>query len=155
MKYLVSIEDLVLMGCDEQDCVDWFNVRGKKKLTTRGLKTIIKEGEKIGWPLNGIVKKMAEKEWVGFEAAWVPEAREPEVIPANWQPSEVVYLALEDKGIPRSFSQSVVGEFVIYWREREELLTTGGGVNSLLGFPCCGKIRRLEIQQKARTPWAS
>lgn len=61
------------MGCDEQDCVDWFNVKGKKKLTTRGLKTIIREGEKIGWSLPKVVSKMADKEWVGFEASWIKE----------------------------------------------------------------------------------
>jgi hypothetical protein len=67
---VISIDELVLMGCDEQDCRDWFSIR-KKRLTARGLKTIIGEGNKLGWPLSKVVKKMADKQWVGFEASWI------------------------------------------------------------------------------------
>ncbi len=69
-KY-ITIEDLVLMGVDEQDAIDWFGFRGKKKLTERGLKSIVREAGKLGWSLPRAVKKMADKEWIGFEAGWV------------------------------------------------------------------------------------
>jgi hypothetical protein len=74
----ISLEDLVLMGCDEQDCIDWFAVRGRKKITPRGLKTIIGEGNKLGWPLSKVVKKMADKQWVGFEASWIKVEKKQE-----------------------------------------------------------------------------
>jgi hypothetical protein len=67
------------MGCDEQDAIDWYAVRGRKKLTTRGLKTIIKEASMLGWPLHKAVRKIADKEWVGFEAAWVKEDSKQEM----------------------------------------------------------------------------
>ena len=71
MKYAVSIEDLILMGCDEESAACWMVSRGKNKLTTIALKRVISEADKLGWTLAKAVKFSAERGYVGFKAEWV------------------------------------------------------------------------------------
>jgi hypothetical protein len=71
MKYTVSIEDLILMGCDEESAACWMVSRGKNKLTTIALKRVISEADKLGWTLAQAVKFSAEGGYVGFKAEWV------------------------------------------------------------------------------------
>ena len=71
MKTLVSIEDLICMGCDPEAAACWFTSRGKNKLTTMALKRVISEAEKIGWSLAKAVEYSAEHGYIGFKAEWV------------------------------------------------------------------------------------
>jgi len=71
MKYTVSIEDLILMGCDEESAACWMVSRGKNKLTTIALKRVISEADKLGWTLAQAVKFSAERGYVGFKSEWV------------------------------------------------------------------------------------
>lgn len=41
----------------------------------------------------------------------------PEPIPANWKPSPDFYEVLSLTDIDRSFAESVLGEFILYWKE--------------------------------------
>lgn len=74
MKTTVSLEDLILMGVDEETAICWFQIRKDKKsrtLTTITLKKIINQGNMLGWDLNRVINKCVEKEWKGFDASWV------------------------------------------------------------------------------------
>lgn len=73
MKTYISIDVLVAMGCDRQDCIDWFEFRGRKRLTERGLRSIIEESNKKGWHIGRVVKEMADREWISFRASWVKD----------------------------------------------------------------------------------
>lgn len=76
MKHLISIEDLVLMGCNEEDAICWMAIRkskGQKILTTTALKLVISEAKKIGWSLAKAVNYSASKGYIGFEASWIKE----------------------------------------------------------------------------------
>jgi hypothetical protein len=71
LKYTVSIEDLILMGCDEESAACWMVSRGKNKLTTIALKRVISEADKLGWTLGQAVKFSAEHGYIGFKSEWV------------------------------------------------------------------------------------
>lgn len=71
MKHTVSLEDLVLMGCDEENAACWLISRGKNKLTTVALKRVISEADKIGWTLAQAVEFSAGNGYIGFKAHWV------------------------------------------------------------------------------------
>jgi hypothetical protein len=71
VKYTVSIEDLILMGCDEESAACWMVSRGKNKLTTIALKRVISEADKLGWTLGQAVKFSAEHGYIGFKSEWV------------------------------------------------------------------------------------
>jgi len=73
MKYLVSLEDLILMGCDEENAACWLVSRGKNKLTTAALKRVISEAKSIGWTLPRAVEYSAEHGYIGFKSAWVKQ----------------------------------------------------------------------------------
>lgn len=70
-EFLVSIEDLICMGVDEEAASCWFLSRGKNKLTTMALKRVISEAEKLGWSLAKAVEYSAEHGYIGFKADWV------------------------------------------------------------------------------------
>ena len=71
MKTLVSLEDLISMGVDEEAAACWFTSRGKNKLTTMALKRVISEADKIGWSLAQAIEFSAEHGYIGFKAEWV------------------------------------------------------------------------------------
>lgn len=71
MKPIVSLEDLITMGVDEEAAACWFASRGKNKLTTMALKRVISEADKLGWTLAKAVECSAEHGWIGFKAEWV------------------------------------------------------------------------------------
>lgn len=41
-------------------------------------------------------------------------------IPENWQPSARCWELIDEAGIPAEFAQQEIGEFVMYWTERQE-----------------------------------
>ncbi len=48
------------------------------------------------------------------------EEIQPHPIATDWQPSAAAIRAVELTGIPEAFARQLVGEFVIYWRERRD-----------------------------------
>ncbi len=59
-------------------------------------------------------------QWAKFTAA-IEHNTDPRPIPENWQPSRDVYDVLRLANIDLHFAQSLVPEFVLYWRDRGSL----------------------------------
>jgi hypothetical protein len=76
-------------GVDPQVWSDWFVVRRKKKLaspTATALGSIEREARKAGLTLAQAIKVCAEKEWAGFEAAWLTDDRRSGTVPSTLPP---------------------------------------------------------------------
>ncbi len=61
-----------------------------------------------------------QRQWIRYRAALEHDAT-PKVIPAQWRPSEDVYEVLRLANIDRSFADSLLPEFVIYWRDTQQV----------------------------------
>lgn len=57
------------------------------------------------------------------EATKTTKAKAKRRIDADWTPAETTYALLEKHGIPRSFAESCIDEFRLYWQERGESRT--------------------------------
>ncbi len=62
-------------------------------------------------------------QWAKFTAA-IEHNSEPRPIPQHWQPSEDVYDVLRLANIDLKFAHSLIPEFVLYWRDRGQLVTS-------------------------------
>ena len=56
-------------------------------------------------------------QWAKFTSA-IEHNTDPRPIPENWQPSRDVYDVLRLANIDLTFAQSLIPEFVLYWRDR-------------------------------------
>ncbi len=61
-----------------------------------------------------------QRQWIRYRAALEHDAT-PKVIPAQWRPSEDVYEVLRLANIDRGFADSLLPEFVIYWRDTQQV----------------------------------
>jgi len=75
MKYIVTVDDLVSLGCSEEDAECWMIARGRHKLTTAALRAVQREASKAGMTLEQAVRMAAEKGWRGFNAEWARNAQ--------------------------------------------------------------------------------
>ena len=48
----------------------------------------------------------------------------PQQIAADFQPNEAVYETLAMAGVDRAYASSLVGEFVLYWRDSKQVHTS-------------------------------
>ena len=62
-------------------------------------------------------------QWKKFNSA-IESSTDPKPIPGNWQPSEDVYDVLRLANIDLNFAQSLIPEFVIYWRDSNQVHTS-------------------------------
>lgn len=69
---------------------------------------------------NSLFIKHVRLQWHRYQHA-LDNNLEPQPITQNWQPSDDVYDILKMANIDVSFAQELVGEFVLYWRDRNEL----------------------------------
>ena len=60
-----------------------------------------------------------KRQWAGYQHA-IKNDLEPRPIEPNWQPSSDVYDVLRFARIDLEFAKSLLPEFVIYWRDRNE-----------------------------------
>lgn len=69
---LVTLEQLVEMGCDHDHARDWLQVRKKKKsdLTPTAWKGVEREAAKAGISVAMAVQISAERGWIGFKSDW-------------------------------------------------------------------------------------
>lgn len=61
-----------------------------------------------------------KRQWAEFQHTLKNESR-PSVMTADWQPSSDVYDVLKFARIEIEFARSLVPEFVMYWRDRNEM----------------------------------
>ena len=61
-----------------------------------------------------------KRQWAEFQHSLKNE-RKPSVMKADWQPSQDVYDVIKFARIDIQFAQNLVPEFVLYWRDRNEL----------------------------------
>ncbi len=61
-----------------------------------------------------------KRQWARFTSAMEHDTL-PKPLAANWRPSEELYDVLALANIPRPFAESLVAEFVLYWRESGQL----------------------------------
>lgn len=62
-------------------------------------------------------------QWKKFNSA-LEHSTDPKPVPVDWQPSEDVYDVLRLANIELSFAQSLIPEFVLYWRDSNQLHTS-------------------------------
>lgn len=69
---LVTLDQLVEMGCDPDHARDWLQVRKKKKsdLTPTAWKGVEREAAKAGISVAMAVQISAERGWIGFKSDW-------------------------------------------------------------------------------------
>lgn len=60
------------------------------------------------------------RQWGKYEAALEHDAT-PKLLPEDYAPSDEVFEVLAMANIDPAFANSLVGEFVLYWRERKEV----------------------------------
>ena len=69
---------------------------------------------------NSLFIKHVRLQWHRFQHA-EGNSSEAQVIAENWQPSADVYDILKLANIDTAFAQELIPEFVLYWRDRNEL----------------------------------
>ena len=62
-------------------------------------------------------------QWKKYNSA-VEHSTDPKPIPENWQPSNDVYDVLRLANIDLAFAQSVLPEFILYWRDSKQVHTS-------------------------------
>jgi len=62
-------------------------------------------------------------QWKKYNSA-LENSTDPKPVPDNWQPSEDVYDVLRLANIDLGFAQSLIPEFVIYWRDSGQVHTS-------------------------------
>jgi hypothetical protein len=63
------------------------------------------------------------RQWARYSSAVAQEA-EPRLLPADWQPSEDFFEILDMANIDRDFARQQLPEFVLFWRESKQMLTS-------------------------------
>ncbi len=61
-----------------------------------------------------------KRQWAEFQHSLKNE-RKPSVMTEDWQPSADLYQVIDFAQIDRDFAKSLVPEFVLYWRDRNEI----------------------------------
>jgi hypothetical protein len=83
----VSRPELVADGLDGELADAWLAHRKAKraKLTPLAWAGVRREAAAAGWTLPDAVRKAIERNWTGFEASWVTQARAGPAAPVNRQ----------------------------------------------------------------------
>lgn len=68
-------------------------------------------------------KKHVDLQWAKYNSA-LEHSTDPKLIPDDWQPSEDVYDVLRLANIDLQFARELLPEFVIYWRDSNQLNTS-------------------------------
>ncbi len=72
----IPLAELKARGVDEQVAKDWLKVRKAKRLplTKTALAEVIREADKIGWPLHRAITLCCKRSWVGFDTTWLKDS---------------------------------------------------------------------------------
>lgn len=84
-----GVSELIAIGVEERHAIDWLRVRkgkGAPVLTETALKKLIREADKAKISVADAVRIAAEKEWRGFEAAWLLNSPPPPPPPPRTPP---------------------------------------------------------------------
>ncbi|WP_347331463.1 DnaT-like ssDNA-binding domain-containing protein [Marinimicrobium locisalis] len=79
-----------------------------------------KERGDVGRTWNSKFIQHVKRQWLRYNAA-LEHDTEPRRIPENWQPSRDVYDVLKLANIDLAFAQRQVPEFVLYWRDSNQV----------------------------------
>lgn len=89
LKYS-ALDDLLLAGVEKQIAEDWLEVRKAKKAknTKTGISGVLSQIAKTHLTANDGIRLCCERNWVGFDPAWLPNARGSPVStkPAKFDP---------------------------------------------------------------------
>ena len=77
----------------------------------------------VGRTWNSKFIQHVKRQWMRFNSA-LEHDTEPKRIPDNWQPSKDVYDVLKLANIDLKFAQQQVAEFVLYWRDSNQLMAS-------------------------------
>lgn len=77
----------------------------------------------VGRTWNSKFIQHVKRQWNRYNSA-LEHDTEPKRIPDNWQPSKDVYDVLKLANIDLKFAQQQVAEFVLYWRDSNQLLAS-------------------------------
>lgn len=78
------------------------------------------ERGEVGRTWNSKFIQHVKRQWVRYSSA-LEHDTEPKRIPENWQPSSEVFDVLRLAEIKMEFAQKQVAEFVLFWRESNQL----------------------------------
>ncbi len=78
------------------------------------------ERGEVGRTWNSKFIQHVKRQWVRYSSA-LEHDTEPKRIPENWQPSSEVFDVLRLAEIKMDFAQKQVAEFVLFWRESNQL----------------------------------
>jgi hypothetical protein len=78
------------------------------------------ERGEVGRTWNSKFIQHVKRQWVRYSSA-LENDTEPKRIPENWQPSNEVFDVLRLAEIKMDFAQKQVAEFVLFWRESNQL----------------------------------
>ena len=77
----------------------------------------------VGRTWNSKFIQHVKRQWMRYNSA-LEHDTEPKRIPDNWQPNKDVYDVLKLANIDLKFAQQQVAEFVLYWRDSNQLLAS-------------------------------
>ena len=77
----------------------------------------------VGRTWNSKFIQHVKRQWMRYNSA-LEHDTEPKRIPDNWQPSKDVYDVLKLANIDLKFAQQQVAEFVLYWRDSNQLMAS-------------------------------
>lgn len=81
------------------------------------------ERGEVGRTWNSKFIQHVKRQWMRYNSA-LEHDTEPKRIPDNWQPSKDVYDVLKLANIELKFAQQQVAEFVLYWRDSNQLMAS-------------------------------
>jgi len=77
----------------------------------------------VGRTWNSKFIQHVKRQWLRYHSA-LEHDTEPKRIPDNWQPGKDVYDVLKLANIDLKFAQQQVAEFVLYWRDSNQLMAS-------------------------------
>ena len=77
----------------------------------------------VGRTWNSKFIQHVKRQWMRYNSA-LEHDTEPKRIPDNWQPSKDVFDVLKLANIDLKFAQQQVAEFLLYWRDSNQLLAS-------------------------------
>ncbi len=77
----------------------------------------------VGKTWNSKFIQHVKRQWLRYNSA-LERDTEPRPIPENWQPSKDVFDVLKLANIDLKFAHSQVAEFLLYWRESNQVYTS-------------------------------
>jgi hypothetical protein len=78
------------------------------------------ERGEVGRTWNSKFIQHVKRQWLRYHSA-LEHDTEPKRIPENWQPSQDVYDVLKLANIDLQFARKQVGEFVLFWRDSNQV----------------------------------